>query len=116
MNIQIRINAEKRITKALIKSILDLGYTVDVDNGEERLTNLTAKAALEHALSVDECNVYARKPSVTNQGKFVTVAAFFLVYGNDGYDCICDHSVNEETDQILLAVNPLVEQLEERLA
>lgn len=116
MSLQTRINAEKRITKTLIKSILDLGYTIDIDDGEERLTNLTASQALEHALSVDECNLYARKPSEKTAGKFVTVASFFLVYGNDGFDCICDHSVTDETDQILLAVNPLIKQLEERLA
>lgn len=116
MSLQTRIQAEKRITKALIKSILDLGYTVDVDNGEERFSNLTAKDAFDHAMSVDECNIYARKPSEKTAGKFVTVAAFFLVYGNDGWDCICDNSVTDETDQILLAVNPLIEQLEERLA
>ena len=116
MNIQTRIKAEKRITKALIKSIIDLGYIVAVDDGEEYHNTLTASQALNHAMGVDECHIYARKPSEKAEGKFKTFAVFLLVYGNDGYDCICDHSVNEETDQILLAVNPLIEQLEQRIA
>ncbi len=115
MNLQTRIAAEKSITKALIKSVLDLGYIVAVYDGEEKYNNLTAKQALDHALSVDECWVYARKPSEQTAGKFKTFATFFLVYGNDGYDLICDHSVNEYTDQILLAVNPVIEKWENKL-
>jgi hypothetical protein len=86
-----------------------------VYDGEEVYNNLTAKQALDHAMGVDECWIYARKPSEQTDGKFKTFATFYLVYGNDGFDVICDHSVNEYTDQILLAVNPVVEKWENKI-
>jgi hypothetical protein len=114
-NLKNRIACEKSITKTLIKSILDLGYLVAVYDGEQKYNDLTAKQALDNAMAVDECWIYARKHSEQTEGKFKTYATFYLIYGNDGFDVICDHSVNEYTDQILLTVNPVVEKWENKI-
>lgn len=111
-NLQNRIKAEKAITKALIKTIADLGYSIQVWDGEEMHKELTKTEALDHAMAVDECSIYAYK---IIDGVKSTKAMFYMVYGNDGYDVICDCSVNEITDQILAVVQPICDKWEEKL-
>lgn len=110
--LQNRIKAEKAITKALISEIIKAGYFVQLWDGEETYKNLTVKSALEHAMSVDECSIYAYK--IIDGVKSIK-AMFYLVYGNDGFDCIADHSVNDITDQIMSAINPICDKWEDKL-
>lgn len=113
-HLQNRIKSEKAITKALIKAIADLGFMIAVFDGEETTRNMTQKAACELAGAVDECKIYAQK--YNDDGVIKSVAAFYMVYGNDGYDCICDMSVNDTTDQIMAIVQPICDKWEEKLS
>ena len=112
-HLQNRIKSENAITKALIKTIVDLGYLVSVFDGEETTRNMTKTDAYELARVVDECKIYAQK--YNEEGVIKSVAVFYMVYGNDGYDCICDMSVNKITDQIMAVVQPICDKWEEKL-
>lgn len=109
-----RIAAEKAITKALVVSILTAGYSVKVFNGEEMSFAQTAKQAVEMATAVDECSVYACKV-VEGESEPKSFAVFHLVYGNDGYDLISDHSVNDLTLKLLDTVDPVLVEWETKL-
>lgn len=111
--LQNRINAEKAITKALIAEIAKAGFMVSVFDGEQTSRNMTKTAALDLAMNVDECKIYAQK--YDDQGIIKSVAVFYLVYGNDGFDCIADHSVNDVTDQIMSVINPICDKWESKL-
>lgn len=111
--LQNRIKAEKSITKALISEIVKAGYSVQLWDTEEMHKGLTAKQALDLAMDLDECNIYAYK--IINGVKSVK-AMFYMVYGNDGFDCICDHSVNDVADQIMTVINPICDKWEDKLA
>jgi hypothetical protein len=87
---------EKAIATAAIDQLLAAGYTLGIYDGEEvTIHHSTAKQALVNALMTtdeDYLLVYSNKEGETsNQIGWVR-----LVYGNDGYDVICDYSVNIE--------------------
>lgn len=105
MNLAQRIANEKRITKLLLKSITDNGYKIRMFDSEEHYHDMTNKEALDLAMDLDECMIYA-----TRDGK--SVACFYMVYGNDGYDCLCDHSCDDVSEVILKPVEDLIEKLE----
>ena len=108
MNITTRIAIEKRITKFLLKTIESQGFDIRIWDGEEG-QNVSAIDALDLAMDLDECSIYAY---AIEDGKKAYKASFYLVYGNDGYDVICDHSVNDVTSAILEVVQPLCDELE----
>lgn len=121
MNLQTRIEIERKITAALCQSILDNGFVLEVDNGEYSVGCVGVESALEAAFATDECWIYAREKKLgwafgLPTDELNIVATFFMVYGNDGYDCLADHSVNDHTTKILETVEPLIEQLEEQHA
>jgi hypothetical protein len=111
--LQQRIAAEKAITKALCKAILAEGYKIRVFDGEDWHKNQTVAQAVENAMAVDESRIYAY--TVNDENKAVYHASWFMVYGNDGYDVICDYSVNELTDKIDKVLQPLCDKWEKKL-
>jgi hypothetical protein len=87
-----RIALEKRIVRKLVKALLADGYEVAVDNGGEDLEvdytkNFTT--IVKGLFACDEERLYARK-----DGKG---AGVLLVYGNDGWDVICDYNCRLES-------------------
>ncbi len=40
---------------------------------------------------------------------------FWLIYGNDGTDVSSDYTANEKTEEIMNAVQPIIDRLEARL-
>lgn len=111
MNVQQRILIEHQITIELCQSILDNGFVLVVDNGGDiNEMFIDAEDAADEATATDESWIYAY------DDKGHQLACFFLVYGNDGFDCLADHSVNDHTTKILETVEPLIEQLEELYA
>jgi hypothetical protein len=111
-----RIKAEKSITKALAKECFSFGglsstkIYVNYGNFEESVCCDNPSQVWKAANEVDECWLI-----VKNQYTGKTLGCFFLVYGNDGFDCIADMSVNEFTDKIDKALQPLIEKWEDKL-
>jgi len=93
MDIKQRQTLERRIVRAVATDALKRGYTVTVDDGSgpdalalrqsSRLADIMAAI-----MSTDEDLI-----SFYEHGK--RVGAVYFVYGNDGYDVICDHTAND---------------------
>ena len=117
MNIEKRMKAEKAIIKALAKECFSLGghsATVIYVSYERNLaesTVCTNPTQVYNAVSeCDESHIY-----VVNQFTGKTLAVFFIVLGNDGYDCIADMTNNAFTNKVELAIEPLIDQWEVKL-
>ena len=92
MNLQTRIAIEKRIVHRVVKDALRAGYSVSVFDSEEwtleRSTDF--KTIIAAMMTSDEDTIRLRDKEGKNLG------IVFFVYGNDGWDVICDHSVTLE--------------------
>ena len=86
-----RRKMERAVCSALVKAGLEAGYGIGVYNGEETvIKNSTSfKAIMAELFSVDEESLLFWK-----DGK--KAGHVFLVYGNDGWDVICDYTTNLE--------------------
>lgn len=85
MNITKRIEIEKKIVRRAIKTLVDAGYTCSIydlkDSSEKR-------KIFDEMISCDEERLRVRKGDISGW--------IYFVYGNDGFDVICDHTVNLE--------------------
>ena len=95
-----RQNIERIIVSTIVNEAISKGYSVSVDYNDgafdkpvERSTDATE--ILKHTMATDEENLIFHRKDGTYAG-FV-----FLVYGNDGYDAINDHSATIEIEDIL---------------
>ncbi|OYW73583.1 MAG: hypothetical protein B7Z37_20955 [Verrucomicrobia bacterium 12-59-8] len=105
MNVKTRQRIEKQIARLFLRTALAAGYAVSLDNGGEDFefensTNL--KYIIGKMFATDEERLYLSK-----NGK--RVGWVLLVYGNDGYDVICDYTTNLEH------LMPEVEKLSDKL-
>jgi hypothetical protein len=99
-----RIAVERRIVTALIDRALAEGYELSVDDGDSQHPWTTNRAEVtDNIMEADEDRLYLRKDGHT--------AWVFLVYGNSGWDVICDYNVSLEA--LLEPVNALASSLEE---
>ena len=83
---------EERIVRNAVHELLDQGFTLSVDNGGDdyeidRATN--AEEVIAELMNTDEDRLLARA------GEEIKGWVHF-VYGNDGYDVICDLTVSLE--------------------
>lgn len=92
-SVRVRRLIERGIVRKLLDELLAQGWTITVDDGEERHTapaDLLAADLIEHHMAnifaVDECHLYLGKGNVRG--------VVFFVFGNDGWDCINDYSSN----------------------
>jgi hypothetical protein len=81
-----RRQTERIIVRSILTKAKREGYAISLDNGEEiiKLSPLTVKAMIEECFSVDDEALLLEK-----DGKKGWVR---LVYGNTGFDVICDYS------------------------
>lgn len=90
--VRARVIMERKIVTKLIDNALAAGYTLRVDQGacndpEEYTDPTTDRAAVIDAImECDEDRLFYEKDGY-NAGWV------FLVYGNDGWDVICDYSI-----------------------
>lgn len=92
MNVEKRIQIEKKVVRKLIRMAKEIGFdTVSVYDGGEWYRDIIESKALEHVFSVDESHIRFTHEN----GESFRV---FIVLGNDGYDAVCDYtmSVNDE--------------------
>ena len=117
MNIENIARIERAIVKTIIQDALDLGYVVMHHNGEEATITVHPSDDREKAVSdimdeIRQCDEERLIFSDPEDWPGKNVGFVFLVYGNDGYDVICDHTDNEKMDQILAGANELAAQYE----
>jgi len=110
MNVKQRQNIERRIVRQILKDALAAGYRVSVHDGEDWVVSKSTHGPSIFAamFSVDEETLVFRDASNA------TVGQVWLVYGNDGYDVVCDYTANEKTETLLAGALALAGKLEEQ--
>ena len=90
LNLKDRLACEKAIVKAIVKEAIAQGYQVAVFDGEEDWSEPSNnwETIRKELHTMDEDTI-----RIIKDGK--SKGAVFLVYGNDGYDVVCDHTVND---------------------
>lgn len=122
MQLQTRINIERKIVSRIVKDALAKGYTVSVYDGEEyALKRGTAyKQIMEACFSTDEDTlVFYAKTDEYDFGvdsplnKLFRIGFVSLVYGNCGYDVISDCTYTPSMEALLSGAEALANKLEE---
>lgn len=106
--VQKRIRIERRIVKMAVKCLITAGYALSLDNGGDTYEikdSTDRKAVLSLMMETDDEHLYAKK-----DGKS---AAVYFVYGNDGYDVICDY--NTSLEAVMKPANDLAEKIADTL-
>jgi hypothetical protein len=99
-----RIKMEQRIVKLTVKTLINAGYELSVFDGEEQSawTGTDVKMLHDALMNTDEDYLYTRKDGKKSFVQFV--------YGNDGWDVICDHGVS--LTAVLAPVTALTDKLQ----
>jgi hypothetical protein len=106
--IEARQKMERAIVRRVVKDALKLGYALSVDDGGDEYTvteSRDGKAVLAALMQTDEDHLILNRDGV--QRGWVR-----FVYGNDGWDVICDYSVRVE--DAVVGAEALAERLEGR--
>jgi len=104
-----RMELERRMASALVKACLRRGFSVTIDNGEDKPIKKSRnyRAIMNEMWQTDEEHVVIFDAEGKRRGWF------FLVYGNDGYDLVADYGITEATDAIWNEViSPLADKME----
>lgn len=110
MNVKARQAIERRIVSRIVRDAIAAGYLVSVHDGMET----TVRRSQEHkrimvaTATVDEETLFIYEVT----GK--CIGRVFLVYGNSGWDVVCDYSVSLE--HILVGATALAEKIETQCA
>lgn len=103
-NLILRKLMERAIVRRLVTDVLahPLGYTISLHDGEDWALrgSRNLNEIMGTIMSVDEETL-----------RIDGVGRIFLVYGNDGWDVICDHSVNAQMGVLLAGANDLSDSL-----
>lgn len=103
--VRARLEIERKIVLRLIDDLLAAGCELSVYDGEEQYPWTTDRAAVIDAImNTDEDVLRVRRLSDR------LIGWVHLVYGNDGWDVICDYSMT--LDPLLAGVNAYAETLE----
>ena len=90
--VKIRQMVEKEIVTAVVVALLNEGFTLAVDNGdnngkEYEIVSRIATRVITALFETDEARLYAVKDHKP-------VGWVYFVYGNDGWDVISDYTTN----------------------
>lgn len=89
-NYDFRRMTENYLVTLLATALLDAGYELGVDDGEEYYSCATSEEVISAGMAVDSFEMVARNE--TTDQKFW----FQFVLGNDGYDVMADSTTNAE--------------------
>lgn len=97
MNVENRIKLERRIVRAIVTAAVKAGHNVSVYDGEDWPLKRSGNVAeiMQAVMSTDEDTLHIRS---AQDG---VIGDVYLVYGNDGWDVIADHTSSPEMDAIL---------------
>ena len=88
MNVEKRQEIERRIVRKLIRSMKAAGWVIarinDGGGPDEDALNPNETEAMDVVFAVDEATIYFAKGTCVRHA--------LIVLGNDGWDCIADHS------------------------
>ncbi len=110
--VRARHNIEVRIVKSLVKELLADGFWLAVDDGGEELAQKPTdnkKKILDALINTDEDYLMVHEAGVKGE----RIGWVRLVYGNDGWDVICDYTCNLEDEKHITETLALVYDLSE---
>ena len=85
-----RMRIERKLIAHLIAHLVTAGFELShAHDGEESIVVTDTKSAMEVIFSVDESHLFVRHP------EHRITQSIFIVLGNDGWDCVNDHSYEE---------------------
>ena len=97
MNVKVRQNIERMIAHQVIDSLLEAGYLLGVNDGEETTVHNSrdAKAVKAALMTTDEDYIFVY---IKGDDKKDVRPQYWvrLIYGNDGWDVINDYHVHLE--------------------
>jgi hypothetical protein len=111
MKLQDRINLEKRIARKVVRALLDAGYELTINNGGEGNEipwSRNFSEVMAAMFATDDEHLITRKPDAFKDDAPLKSFVYF-VYGNDGWDVICDYGVSLEP--VLAPINDYADQL-----
>ena len=101
-----RIALERKIVGMIIADALAQGYQVEANNGgDDPIISTNAETLLSEVMATDEA-------SLAFWAGDRCAGSVYLVYGNDGYDVIADHTDNKETRAIIRRAEAYAETAE----
>ena len=114
MNVENRIKIEKQIVRKIIKDALAAGYLITVSDGEDYVVSKSSHGPTIFAamFTTDEDVLIFRNAESGSK----MVGHVYLVYGNDGYDVICDYTANDATEAVLAGALALAGQIEAKVS
>lgn len=101
MSIKMRQMVEKKIYTKVIDVLLDAGFYLSIDNGDNsgndyEVKNSKDRDVLLHGMyQTDEERLYVSKRPKAGATPEI-IGWVYFVYGNDGWDVISDYTVNLE--------------------
>jgi hypothetical protein len=118
-----RITCEKAIARALAKDAIARGYVVSVFNGENFEIQFSRNVSKIVAALGTTDEEWMKIAEPIEGGKFRKIGAFYLVYGNSGYDVVSDYSWIENetrnTEEAMKAIDkaaqPVADRWEKRI-
>jgi hypothetical protein len=107
-----RIALERRIVGMIVQDAIAQGYAVTVEDEEDIALTMSRDfdAIMENAMAVEVVALHFLKDE--EDDGFRRIGAVYLVYGNDGFDVIADHTDNKETRAIIRRAEAYAETAE----
>lgn len=99
-----RARVELRIVRRLLSDLRNAQYLLSIDDGEELHWVTNEDNALKYLFNLDEARINAKRDG--EKESFV-----YLVFGNDGYDVICDYGMSLEP--VMAPINEWITEQEE---
>lgn len=98
MKVEQRRAIERQIAEKVAQGLIDGGYAVSVDDGEEIVLEASTdvQAIVGAMFATDEDRLYAMKPD--GSGKMARQGWVYFVYGNSGFDVVNDWTANLEAE------------------
>jgi len=107
MNVETRQMIEREIIAALAQAAISRGYSVAIDNGEElKPRTKSLEVVMGQVMETDTETMVAYNDELTAMGWFD------LVYGNDGWDVVADHSTDKFAEEAMLEAEPVISKWE----
>jgi ribosomal protein L4 len=113
MNVQLRQDIERQIIRSAAIALICEGYEIAVHDGERIAQPRTRKVGeiMQAIQTVDEESLLVYQCENQKLDEWKQVGFVLLVYGNDGWDVLADHSVHLE--QILKPAFQHADKLED---
>ena len=110
MNVETRIKIEKTVVRLIVESVLSFCYCVSIHNGEYfSISHSRNKGEImQNVMTTDTDVLVVHSEFGVNLGKI------YLVYGNDGWDVVTDHTDNEIINLVLEDANKYAMKMEEK--